>query len=87
LFIKHKTIAGGIMKFLGRPCPTVTIVTEAGPCVINKSDYDAKPDDYELFEATDSSEVEKTDTPEKKDETTETSLKRRTKKRVKPDGN
>jgi hypothetical protein len=69
------------MKFQGRPCPTITIVTEAGPVNINKADYDTNPDAYELFEGTDSAEVETKDPPKEKTEAKETALKRRTKKK------
>jgi hypothetical protein len=67
------------MKFMGRPCPTVVIVSAitGKPVKINKSDYDAKPDKYELFveevKATPAKDAVKT-------EEENTSLKRRVKK-------
>lgn len=36
--------------FMNGTCETVVIVTEAGPVVINKSDYDANPDGYTLHD-------------------------------------
>jgi hypothetical protein len=74
------------MKFQGRPCPTVTIMTEAGPCVINKSDYEADPSKWELYEPETKVEKSEEKIPEETEES-KASLKRRVKKRVKPDSN
>ena len=71
------------MKFQPRACPTVAIVTEAGPVNINKSNYDADPEKYNLYEGeetigTDGSETD--DTEKETEEKSETPLKRRVKK-------
>lgn len=74
------------MKFMGRPCPTITIVTEAGPVNINKADYDLDPSKYDLWED-DAPKAKKAEPKATEPEEKESGLKRRVKKRIKPDNN
>ena len=75
------------MKVIGRPCAVVTIKSAmtGGPVRINKSDYDADPKKWELFE--ESEQVEDSDEKVPEDKSTTAKLARRVRKRVKPDSN
>jgi hypothetical protein len=44
-------VAMHVRAFMNGTCETVVIVTDAGPVVINKSDYDANPAQYMLHDA------------------------------------
>lgn len=44
-------VAMHVRAFMNGTCETVVIVTDAGPVVINKSDYDRNPDQFTLHDA------------------------------------